>query len=154
MAVGSPASWGGWGKGLCKALGFDHTIQVDSGDRRFHLVGLGIPVVGGEVFEPCGLLLAPEVLLVFAVPPGGKPRWACTGRPGWSAPLTYGPLDEAVAFAKEIYGVASSPRRCAMKEHIYRRHAEQIDLAPFVGAYFRALAECGPYSRPPKWDVR
>ena len=115
LAVGSPASWGCWGEGLCKALGFDHTIPIDAGDRRVHLVGLGVPVVGGEVFEPCGVLLSPEVLLVFAVPPGGKPHWRCVDRPGWSALLTYGPLDEAVAFAKEIYGAASSPRRGAME---------------------------------------
>ena len=145
LAVGSPAPWGCWGEGLCKALGFDHTTQMDYGDRRLHLVGLGIPVMDGEVYEPCGFLLSPQVLLVYAVRPGSRPWWA---------PLTFPPLDEAVAFAKEIYGVASSRRRCAMKEPIYRQHAEQIDLAPFVGAYFRALAEYGPNSRPPAWSVR
>ena len=102
LAVGSPAAWGDWGDGLCKALGFERSAQMDCGNWRFHLVGLGFPVVDGEVFESCGILLSPEVLLVYAVAPGGKPRWPC--KDGGSVPATYGPLDDAVAYAKEIYG--------------------------------------------------
>ena len=154
LAVGTPASWGSWGEGLCNAFGFFHTIPVDFDTKRFHLVSPGIPVIDGEVFEPRGVLLSPDVLLVFATPPGVRPQWACQGKPSWSAPLTYGPLDRAVEFAQAIYEVAASPRRCAMKEPLYRSYADRIDLAPFVGAYFRALAECGPLSRPPEWDVR
>ena len=153
VAVSSPARWGDWGAGLCHAFGFDVCDCFDWGHRRVHMVAPGVPVVGGVVWEPCAVLLAPEVALVYVVPPFGRPRWAAPHRPGWSATMTWWPLDEAVLLSQAFYLMASSPRRGAMKANQYNAFAELLDEVPFVGSYYRALAERGPLSGPPPWDA-
>ena len=68
VAVSSPTRWGDWGAGLCRAFGFEVYECFDWGPQRLHMLAPGMPVVGGVVWEPCAVLLAPDVALVYVAP--------------------------------------------------------------------------------------